>query len=299
MSSLGIAIPTYNRQEQLESLLETIPEHIPTYISDNGSCLTESFRKKFPQARVSAVTGNIITMFENWNRAARLVSQDWIIIPSDDDIYYPQSFETVSQYLDRYAQADMIVFGHNVVDENYRIIGRWVPKTLDDLSTPSGFKHFKYGVDARMPSIIFRRSLLEAIGFFDEEFMVTAADSYMIQRASLLGRTVFVPLIISGYRVWTQGTTHGTISTQAWLKEIVQWGDKLEQQLKKVPMYASEIGHIRSEIYARNLHAGLSHLRNKGFHLKAVRHFLAADFPWQATLLTRMKLIYQLIKFRM
>ena len=55
---------------------------------------------------------------------------------------------------------------------------------------------------------------------------------------------------------------------------------------------------IRAEIYARSLHAGLSHLRRKGLYMQAVRHFRASDFPWKATLLTQLKLFYQLVRMR-
>lgn len=296
MNSLGIAIPSYNREGQLASLLRSIPENIPVHISDNGACLTKKFRNEFPHVNVSAVAGAVIPPFENWNRAARMVTQKWLIIPSDDDIYYPESFAKILNYIDRYKQADVIIFGHNVVDENYRITSRWMPEKLADLVAPGGFEHVKYGVDARMPSIVFRRNLLEQIGFFDEEFKVTAGDSYMIQRATLSGHSVFVPMIVSGYRVWAQGATQEVISTPEWMREIVQWGEKLERQLARFPQYDAKIKHIRAEIYARNLHAGLSHLRRKGLYKKALQHFLAADFPWQATRSTCAKVIYQLIR---
>ena len=296
MSSLGIAIPTYNREEQLASLLKSIPEHIPVHISDNGACLTGKFRKAFPYVNISTVTGSIIPPFENWNRAARMVTQEWVIIPSDDDIYYPDSFAEICGHIDRHRQADMLIFGHNVVDEGYRITSRWAPEKLIELPAPSGFEHVKYGVNARMPSIVFRRRLLEKIGFFDEDFKVTAGDSFMIQKAALSGRTVLVPLVVSGYRVWSQGATQGVISTPEWMKEIEQWGEKLEQQLMAFPQYVPQVKRIRAEIYARGLHAGLNHLRRKGLYKKTVQHFLAADFPWQATRLTCMKLIYQLVR---
>lgn len=298
MNTLGIAIPTYNREKQLDSLLQTVPADIPIYISDNGACLTQDFKHRFPWAHVVPVTSGVIPAFQNWNRAARMVAEDWLMIPSDDDIYYPHSFETIRQHIEDHADADMIVFGHYVVDEDYRIVSQWVPPSLLDLPAPEGFEQFKYGVDARMPSIVFRRELLNRVGFFDEEFKVTAGDSYMIQCAALTGRSVFVPLIVSGYRVWEKGATYAVVSTPEWMKEVEQWGEKLGHLLDVIPMYAAETGKIRAEIYARNLQAGLYHLRRKGLHMKAIRHFLTADFPWKATRLTQLKLLYQLIRKR-
>lgn len=67
------------------------------------------------------------------------------------------------------------------------------------LSKRINYPEFLY---VRMPSVFFKKSFLDKIGYFDEKnFNLTAADSELIQRSLLLGKVAFIPKIVSSYRV--------------------------------------------------------------------------------------------------
>lgn len=293
--NIGICIPTYNRPVELNTLLKKIPSRIHVYVSDNGLMLTEAFKAQHANVHFRGTAGTPVPMFVNWNFAAKMADNDWVAIPSDDDVYYENSFDIIEKTIESHADADLIIFGHNVVDDNYEIVSSWTPEYACHMA-PDGFFPFRYSVNARMPSIFFRRRLLENLDFFDERFLLTASDSDLIQRALLTGRSVFVPEIVSGYRTWRNSATYSTISTRAWMVDVEKWAVKMESTLQQIPAYEASAGTIRAEIFARNLHAGLYHLRCKGLRGQAVRHFLNTEFPWRATLSTKMKLIYQLVR---
>lgn len=296
MKKIGLAVPTYNREVQLNSLLEVIPEEVSVYVSDNGNHLSAAFMDRFPAVHFRAVTGDPVRMFANWNLAARMVNEEWVMIPSDDDIYFENSFRTIAEYIERYSNVDVIVFGHYTVDESYQKIGEWKPQELVECAAPNGFEYFKYGVSARMPSICFKRDFLEELGFFDENFKITAADSDLVQRALIQGRSVFVPEVVSGYRVWLGGATHNTISTLDWMQEIDYWGKKIEKILQKIPQYSREAPSIRTELYARNLLAGIASAKKSRGYIAAWKHMMRCSYPHKALLRTQRRLLYWLIR---
>lgn len=288
MSDYGLAVPTYNRYVELEKLLATIPQRVPVYISDNGASLPVLFEHERENTFIQKVA-TVVPMFPNWNLAANAVKEEWLAIPSDDDIYYPGSFEIIERCLALYADADMVVFGHNIIDENERILSSWTPK-LATFSAPSGFSQFQYGVDARMPSVFIKRELFHRLNGLHEQFSITAADSDILQRVALVGKVQFVPEIISGYRVWEGGLTHKKIASQEWMNEIEYWCQRIADFAteNKVDLNSKRIG---DEIFARNLISGIKTLKKESGYIAAWRYFIKFRFPLAALLSTKMRLM--------
>lgn len=296
MVSIGVAIPTYDREKHLGVLLESIPSDMPIYVSDNGSFLTPAFKDRFPTVDFRSISGNPVPPLANWNVAAKMVKEDWVIIPSDDDLYYKDSFNIIRDYLELYNFADLVIFGHNAIDENYKKIGEWSPKNKSVCEAPMGFEFFKYGVEARMPSIIFKRKLLERLDFFDENFKITAGDSDLVQRALIQGLSVFIPKIVSGYRIWVGGSTHKTISSIEWMREIDRWGEKLSCNLRGLSGYSCQAATIKAELYAQNLISGIASAKKTDGYFFAWSHMLRCKYPLNAKLGTQVKLIFNLLK---
>lgn len=291
MSFLGLCIPTYKRPGELRTLIQSIGTDVRIYVSDNGATLTEEFRNEFPHVQFRPVPAPAVPMFQNWNIAARMAETEWVIIPSDDDIYYPDSIEVISRSLRESSGAGMVVFGHHFVDDHYKVISSWCPARRS-MKAPLGFSEFKAGVSARMPSIALRRSLLQELGYLDEQFQYTASDSDLIQRASLRADVAFVDHIVSGYRIWSGGATRSTLASEGWLRDIDRWGEKLENSLEHIPEYAGARKAIRDEIYAANLLAGLRMLhgdRNWSASAALVRF---RKFPSRARLQTQLRIAY-------
>lgn len=291
---IAVAIPTYRRPEFLLQLTQSIPPTVPISVSDNDSSLfrqTDSFGNNVHIYHSS----ELLPIFANWNRALSYVAKDMthVLIPSDDDLYLENAFNTVREALNKYPDADMIVFGCDLVDEHGNQSSGWCPNREEFSEHGSGFLHFVDGVRARMPGVLFSTKFLKEIGGFDERFQLTASDSEMIQRAALLGKTAFIPKVIGLYRVWTGSLTHAMQATDLWMEEITLWTKKIAGLLQNGHQPATRsvnVDRFADEIFALNLLAGLHKLIERGQSQEARAFLQRHPMPRHTTLRTRLRM---------
>ena len=288
---LGVAIPTYKRQLLLARLLDSIDGDLPIVVSDNGGYLSKDFEGVYPKVRF--LSAPEVTVMKNWNRAAAALNTEWIIMPGDDDLYYPSSFSTIERTLRSSGEAEIVFFGHHIIDEYDKLLETWQPEAGQS-PAPTGFNQMRFGVSARPPSIAFRKRLFDRLNGFDEQFTVTAGDSHFYQRASLIGDVVFCPDVVSGYRVWSVGSTNQTIATRNWMKEIDLWCDSVRAFAEKHSSY-QYTDALRDEIYTANLRAGIGALKSRGSYLGAWRHLLDNRYPFHASMFSQVKLLVHLL----
>jgi glycosyltransferase involved in cell wall biosynthesis len=295
-SKVGVAIPTYNRENYLRVLLNTIPDNVNVVISDNGNGCSDQFKEEFKNRRFIG-TDQVIAPLENWNNAASNLETEWICLACDDDIFFENAFSEFHLYEEQYPDAEMIIFGHKNIDEEGKEVNSWKVDTLKVLDAPKGYEIFKYGVDARIIGVFFKKDLYERIGKFDEAFKVTASDSDFIQLALLNCKSVFVPKAVVGYRVWKNSSTEQTIATTEWMKEVFYWQSKIASALQKTNHSKHAIKKNTNEVIARNLFGGLSSLRKqkKGI-TNSLRFMLQFKYPIFATTETQLRIISCLLK---
>lgn len=293
MSIIGISIPTYKRENVLLELLKSIPPGFKISVSDNGSTISDKTIAEYKSIDF-VKKENVVSMFENWNLAINNMSEcDYIMIPSDDDLYYEDSYSKINDAIKEYPDSDIYIFGNNVIDENQNVLSSYLPSRKKVFNAPLGFLEFKYGVDARMPSIVFNKKFLDRIGYFDERFKFTAADSELIQRALLLGKSVFIPSIVSGYRVWAGGLTHQTIATENWMNEIDMWSSKIGS-LAKSKLDEANINFNQKKyedtLQAENLLVGLVMLFRRKKYEECIEHYNRCRYPKNAKLILQFKI---------
>jgi GT2 family glycosyltransferase len=294
-NTIAVAIPTYKRKDMLMRLIGSIPPQWRVFVSDNDSSLLPLDAPLGEQVTVSH-SPELVGMFANWNRALSLVDADCthVVIPSDDDLFLPEAGLAVKLALDRYPDADILIFGCDLFDENDRRWRGYVPAALESFPIGEGFRKFAAGVDARMPGVLLRHDFLKRIGAFDDQWQLTAADSDLVQRSLLLGRSVFVPEVIGLYRIWSGSLTHARQASDLWMEEVALWTGKIAalMQAGHQPAGAKiDVVQYRDEIHARNLLAALDNLLNKG-EADQARDFLRRHpVPARATLPTRLRLL--------
>lgn len=288
---LGIAIPAYKRESLLGRLLESIHGDLPIVVSDNGGHLSSAFKKRYPH--VDFLVGNEVPVLENWNRAATILNTEWIVMPGDDDLYYPDSFAAIVEQLRALPDADIVFFGHHIIDESDRIKTTWRP-ALSRLEAPRGFDEVRHGTPARPPGIVFKTTLFRRLGGFSEEFKVTAGDNDFYQRATLIGNVAFVDQVVTGYRVWESGSTQQTIATQDWLREIDLWCGRIRRFALQQAGYRYPRS-LQDDIYLANLRAGIRVLKQRGGYWAAWRHFFRSRYPFRASTLGQLKLFAHLL----
>lgn len=299
MKKIGVAIPTYNRNDLLEKLLLSIPDDIKISISDNGGYVTNEIKQKYGNA-FYICHDKVIDIFHNWNSAIENdIDVDFLSIPSDDDLYLKEKFQIIVNAINS-IDADVFVFGNQFIDGDDTLIGSYCPDKYEVLNAPYGFERFMHGVDVRMPSVFFKKSFLDEIGYFDAElFSLTAADSELIQRALLLGKAVFVPEVVSSYRVWPGSLTDQKIATSHWLIEIELWADKIVElgsNSKNLLKPNFNWNVYKDELFARNLLAGLENKYKNKKYLELRMHYKAHRFPKKALLRTKLRIIKVLFK---
>lgn len=297
IENLTIVIPTFNRIDLLKKILDTIPRSMNVIISDNGSSVSEIFANQYKEFQF-VKTERILEALENWNRCISLVKTEWFTIPSDDDLYYENSFILMEKYLKKYHDNDVLVFGHNVIDGDGVKVSEWVPKENYNLDPPFSYNFVKYGVDARFPGLFFKKKIVNLNNNFDISYKTTAGDSKLIQMCLLTGKASFIPEIIAGYRVWSNSSTTLTLGNLKWMDEVYRWQNEI------LPIAIAKfsekgirlnVSNIKDEVYARNLIGGIKSKRKSEGLISVLGLFKENSFPWHANFLTKLQLLKKIL----
>jgi glycosyltransferase involved in cell wall biosynthesis len=290
MSKIGIAIPTYNRNKFLIKLLDTIASDIEVFVSDNGGFVTESIKLAYPNAQFDSFK-EVIPAFDNWNRAIRGLHSDWVCLSSDDDMFLENAFATVEKIIQKNPTAEVIIFGNETIDATDKVTSVWMPTAAEAYEAPDGFYPFRYGVDAKMIGVFFKKDLYLSVGGFNESYKVTAGDSCFVQKLLLAGKTVYVQEAVSQYRMWSHNGTSQMIATKSWMDEIVIWQDEIGAFLKQKGVSEDKRRHYKDEVIARNMLAGMSSVLSakQGFmgllrYVKPLRYPVYAHFKTQLSI---------------
>lgn len=295
---VGVAVPTYRREGLLRELLATVPPQWRAWVSDNDASLAPLPEGGLGPGVVVSHAPTLVPMFANWNRALSLVdaSVTHVLVPSDDDLFLPAAHDAVRSAVQAHPDADILVFGCDLVDEHGRVRVGYRPRKPAFYGPGEAFAVFRHGVDARMPGVVVKTDLIRRIGAFDERFQLTAADSDFIQRAMILGRCAFVPTVIGLYRTWAGSLTHARQASDEWMREIDLWTDKVAALLETSTVPALrriDVRGLRDEIRARNISAALGGLIARGLRAEAAAFAARHPIPPRATARTTWRLRYR------
>lgn len=296
LNEVTFVIPTFNRNDYLTKILNTLPGNANVIVSDNGGTVTQEITNSYKNF-LFIKPSQKLEMYENWNFCISHVKTKWFLIPSDDDLYYSEQLYHLGEALYEYHDCGIIIFGHNVIDENDNVLSEWKPKKLIQFKAPFGYEIFKYGVDARLPSIVFNTEIAKDNSLFKENYTYTAADSLLVQKCLLTTNSVFIPHIIAAYRVWPSNFTSKLISTVGWLERVDQWQDEIVEIVRsnyKDSTFKFNASKIKDEVYARNLIGGLKNLNQQSLSNR-YSFFKSVRFPFKASHITKLKVIKSLI----
>lgn len=301
--TLAVAIPAYKRPDYLKALIATVPSHISVYVSDNDGSLKGQMGGLRDNVHVKHMD-RLLPIFANWNNALSLVpaAATHVVMPSDDDLFTDGAFGIIESTLAAHPDTDIFIFGCNFIDEHGQCRPGYLPERLERFDAGQGFLKFYSGVQARMPGIVFKRSFLQHIGGLDERFKLTAADSELIQRALLSGRSLFVPHAIGSYRIWAGGLTHLRQATDEWMQEISLWGDKIAEIMRAKPgtqFQGYNTQRFKHDLIALNLLSGLGGLIDRNEFEKAQEFFHQHGIPRHASWGVKLQLVRMLVKARL
>lgn len=195
---VSIATPTYNQAEflaaTLDSMLAQDYPNIEYIVLDDGSTDTTSEVLQRYNGRVQWQRHANIGQSRTLNKAWAKARGEYLGYLSSDDLLLPHAISTLVSALQ--AQPDAVVaYGDfDLIDATGRRTGAvQAPeydyrRMVEELICPPG------------PGAIFRRSVFEKIGGWNEELRKIPDFEYWL-RAGLIGRFVRVPNVLAQYRV--------------------------------------------------------------------------------------------------
>jgi len=163
----------YKKSKYLNKFLEELPGQ--TYFSlleivfdhnepvDEEIELIKNFQKKFPNTIKHFITKPVEPLGVSWNRCIRESSGEYLAIWNIDDLRTQDSIEKQAQYFDTHPDMDVVSGNFTFVYSFPSTTGRFVKNS--NLSFKELNKSMKLG-----PFFMFRKSLLEKAGLFDEQF---------------------------------------------------------------------------------------------------------------------------------
>lgn len=292
--SIDVCIPTMNRVDLLFVLAESIPSSWKVHVSDNGSYLLRSGRIGERAWEVSS-SDEVIGLYPNWRKVTTMGDAPWFFLPSDDDLYYSGAEAAVRAALQDQPDVGMVIFGHHVIDEQGNVLQTWIPPLSGVVSSENAFGMFRAGVHARMPSVLFNRQIFAEAGGISDRYVLTAGDSEVIQRLCIRKNVLFVPEVISAYRVWSGSFTHQKIASKLWSDEIEIWMGMLDKELRATGWGRSWFFRrsIQDEIRMQNIHQGVARLGSLRERVAFVR---LKPYPLFASFRTQKRLLKLILK---
>jgi len=268
MYQITVIIPTLNRIKYLMETVENLKvsidgfDQIEVIISDNNS---NDGTSKWLEENIMGFKNwsvvyhkKLFPMYRHWNQIINIAKGEYILLLSDDDLVSKKMFEKCLKIINEEKKMSMIMFDHDLIDENGKILQHFNFGKSGRISKGTAFNYFKYGVSHRLCSIFFNKKLIEDCGGFDEKYNITAADSDLIQNCSLKGDVYFLSEsdIKGYYRTWSGAATQQKLLSNEWHDEILRWCEKLKSYLSEYTEY--DINNIIETIRFNNYMAAIS-----------------------------------------
>jgi glycosyltransferase involved in cell wall biosynthesis len=208
---LTIVIPTRNRPDFLELCLRSVFERqqvVPrVFVSDNSTSdvpATHSLRERFPFTYIRQ-SGNL-SMTEHHNACLNLPETPWALLLHDDDELYPQALSKLEPFLERCANAGVVVGGFQTIDEHSVVKAEWTPKRSDTLRGEEGVLQLGLNYLAHPPGTVINVAAFRQAGGFPDALGASADFPLILHLTSAYGLAYF-PDFIGRYRVGSHQTT--------------------------------------------------------------------------------------------
>ncbi len=222
---LSVCIPAYNRPQGLVQAVRSVvaallPEpydQVEIIITDDSATPTAVADLLTPWSGRWHYQHNAqrLGMVANWNASLAKASGEFILLLHDDDYLLPQGITTILATLVQYgSQFDVFLFGVHLVDPQQRCLRRQIPRRQEWLSPAQALRQLlRHSSFVRFPALIWRRSLLDEVGYFDPAYG-EATDLYQWLRFFAQKGVYTVPHATAAYTIHDQALTMGMFQAQ-------------------------------------------------------------------------------------
>ncbi|MDR7994057.1 glycosyltransferase [Thermosynechococcus sp. TG252] len=222
---LSICIPAYNRPQGLAQAVRSVVAALPpeshdpveVIIIDDSATPTavEDLLAGWSGRWHYQHNGQRLGMVANWNASLAQAAGEFILLLHDDDYLLPQGITTILETLIQYgSQFDVFLFGVHLVDSHQRCLRRQIPRQQTWLSPAQALRQLlRHSSFVRFPALIWRRSLLDKVGYFDPAYG-EATDLYQWLRFFAQKGVYTVPRATAAYTIHDQALTMGMFQAQ-------------------------------------------------------------------------------------
>lgn len=250
MKKVSVIVPTFNRANYLkvaiESVLKQKYKNLEIIITDNASTdNTIEIVKAFNDERIIYYRNpENIGIARNHNKALELCTGEYIQLFSDDDIMLPECIQKKVDILNRFQSVGLVHSDINIINgagvitsENHWAKKAW--KKWANLHSESKFfpkqEYHKYLYRIRnfisMPSVMIRRSVVNKIGFMNEDLSYIIDWDYWL-KITLLEDVYYINEKLISYRLY-DSNVYKSITESTYKKELALVRSSIEKGFSK------------------------------------------------------------------
>lgn len=224
--SISVILPNYNHGHWLPRALRALvsqsvrPDEI--IVIDDGStdgsaAIIEDFTRKYGEIRLIRHDVNRGTTAAVKNGIA-LAKGDFLLFAAADDFILPGLIERSTEALSRYPQAALYCSEVVVLDRDGHVVGLrpvTLPRATSGYLSPDDCRRALHGSDNWFvgPSVIYRRSRLSEIGYFDET-LGTLADAMATRLLALRYGFYFDAEPLATWRIYPESLSASSILSE-------------------------------------------------------------------------------------
>ena len=184
---ISVVIPMYNAEKTILNVLDSVQNQtfLPHEIvivndgsTDRSLQIVQKYKeenKKIPIQLIDKKNGGVSSAR---NLGMKVAQGDWIALLDSDDVWLPHKLERQKQILNANPQIDFLGTSRN--DETIKSI-LW--KKLGNLTKISP-KNLMVKFVFVVPTVIFKKEIVETVGFFDENQKYAEEGNYFIRIAT-------------------------------------------------------------------------------------------------------------------
>lgn len=208
--TVSAIVSTYNSENFIRGCLQDLIEQtlfqkeqleivvVDTASPQNEQAIVEEFQRKYGSDKIVYIrTSRRETLYAAWNRGIQVARGHYITNANTDDRHRKDALEILSHILDEYPDVDL-VYGDchvsTVANESYDDNDKRCIFRYPEYFAPVALVHFQFG-----PQPMWRKSVHDKIGYFDESFQAAGDYDFNIRFALKGLRALHVPDAVGLY----------------------------------------------------------------------------------------------------
>lgn len=199
MSKVSTISSCFHGEKYLEGFLKLLPQQtmfddIEIVFNHNEpseleTSLVEEYRSKYKNLNYT-IEDEVIPLYEAWNKCISKSTSEYICVWNIDDLRTPNSIEIMSKALDENPDVDFVYGSFLIVNRFGSNVGYLINEMGRENELTTGM--------ILGPFFMFRRSILDKCGMFDEQFK-SGGDFDFAMRLARVGKGLCLPDILGFY----------------------------------------------------------------------------------------------------